>query len=107
MVLWYDFLLRLGTAILADGLIGLERQWRSRGAGLPTNTLIATGAAMLVLISHMVPAGSNPTQLTAHVVSGVGFLGAGVIISDGVSIRGITTAATGVPPARVGCGPRS
>ncbi|MBV9802616.1 MAG: MgtC/SapB family protein [Solirubrobacterales bacterium] len=80
--------------MVAGALIGLERQWRSRGAGLRTNTLVATGAAMFVLISHMTPAGTNPTQVTAYVVSGVGFLGAGVIISDGVSIRGINTAAT-------------
>lgn len=94
MVHWYDFLLRLGTAIIAGGLIGLERQWRSRGAGLRTNTLVAAGAALFVLISRMVPGGSNPTQVTAYVVSGVGFLRAGVIISDGVRIRGINTAAT-------------
>jgi putative Mg2+ transporter-C (MgtC) family protein len=94
LVHWYDFLLRLGVAVGAGALIGVERQWRSRGAGLRTNTLVATGAAMFVLISHMAPAGANPTQVTAYVVSGVGFLGAGVIISDGVSIRGINTAAT-------------
>jgi len=94
VVHWYDFLLRLGVAVFAGALIGLERQWRSRGAGLRTNTLVATGAAIFVLISHMAPAGTNPTQVTAYVVSGVGFLGAGVIISDGVSIRGINTAAT-------------
>jgi putative Mg2+ transporter-C (MgtC) family protein len=94
LIHWYDFLLRLGVAICAGALIGVERQWRSRGAGLRTNTLVAAGAAMFVLISHMAPAGTNPTQVTAYVVSGVGFLGAGVIISDGVSIRGINTAAT-------------
>jgi putative Mg2+ transporter-C (MgtC) family protein len=86
---WYDFLIRLGTAVLAGGVIGAERQWRSRGARLRTNTLVAAGAAMFVLISHMAPSGSNPTEVTAYVVSGVGFLGAGVIISDGVSVRGI------------------
>jgi putative Mg2+ transporter-C (MgtC) family protein len=94
MLSWHAFLLRLVAAILAGALIGLERQWRSRGAGLRTNTLVATGAAVFVLISHMAPAGANPTQVTAYVVSGVGFLGAGVIISDGVSLRGINTAAT-------------
>lgn len=94
MLTWYDFLLRLGVAVSGGALIGLERQWRSRGAGLRTNTLVAAGAAMFVLVSHMGPAGTNPTQVTAYVVSGVGFLGAGVIISDGVSVRGINTAAT-------------
>jgi putative Mg2+ transporter-C (MgtC) family protein len=94
MLHWYDFVLRLGVALLGGGLIGLERQWRSRGAGLRTNTLVAAGAAMFVLISHMTPSGTNPTQVTAYVVSGVGFLGAGVIISDGARVRGINTAAT-------------
>jgi putative Mg2+ transporter-C (MgtC) family protein len=80
--------------VLAGALIGFERQWRSRGAGLRTNTLVAAGAAMFVLISHMTPSGTNPTQVTAYVVGGVGFLGAGVIISDGARVRGINTAAT-------------
>lgn len=93
MLSWNEFVLRLGAAVLAGALIGFERQWRSRGAGLRTNTLVAAGAAMFVLISHMTPSGSNPSQVTAYVVSGVGFLGAGVIISDGVSVRGINTAA--------------
>ena len=94
MLSWHDFILRLGAAVLGGALIGFERQWRSRGAGLRTNTLVAAGAAMFVLISHMTPSGSNPTQVTAYVVSGVGFLGAGVIISDGARVRGINTAAT-------------
>lgn len=96
MLAWNDYELRLGAAVLAGALIGLERQWRSRGAGLRTNTLVAAGAAMFVLIAQMTPHGANfdPTRITSYVVSGVGFLGAGVIISDGVSVRGINTAAT-------------
>jgi len=89
-----DFVLRLGAAVLAGALIGLERQWRSRGAGLRTNTLVATGAAMFVLIAQMTAHNPQPTQITAYVISGIGFLGAGVIIRDGISIRGINTAAT-------------
>src|SRR4030081_2266353 len=91
---WNDFVLRLGAAVLAGALIGFERQWRSRGAGLRTNTLVATGAAMFVLIAAMTPNESSPTRITSYVVSGVGFLGAGVIIRDGVSVRGVNTAAT-------------
>jgi putative Mg2+ transporter-C (MgtC) family protein len=95
-VSWSDFVLRLGGAVLAGALIGFERQWRSRGAGLRTNTLVSAGAAMFVLIAQMTPHQSSfdPTRITSYVVSGVGFLGAGVIISDGVSVRGINTAAT-------------
>lgn len=94
MLSWHDFVLRLGVAILAGVLIGLERQWRSRGAGLRTNTLVAAGAAMFVLIDAMTTHNATPTRIASYVVSGVGFLGAGVIISNGVSIRGINTAAT-------------
>jgi putative Mg2+ transporter-C (MgtC) family protein len=94
MLPWGDFVLRLGAAVLAGALIGFERQWRSRGAGLRTNTLVATGAAMFVLIAQMTPHETSPTRITSYVVSGIGFLGAGVIISDGVSVRGLNTAAT-------------
>lgn len=94
MLSWNQFVLRLGAAVLAGALIGFERQWRSRGAGLRTNTLVATGAAMFVLIAQMTPHESSPTRITSYVVSGIGFLGAGVIISDGVSVRGMNTAAT-------------
>jgi putative Mg2+ transporter-C (MgtC) family protein len=89
-----DFALRLGAAVLSGSLIGFERQWRSRRAGLRTNTLVAAGAAMFVLIAAMTPGDTSPTRIASYVVSGVGFLGAGVIISDGVSVRGVNTAAT-------------
>lgn len=91
---WSDFVLRLGAAILGGAMIGFERQWRSRMAGLRTNTLVAAGAALFVLISAMTPTETSPTRITSYVVSGVGFLGAGVILSDGVSVRGVNTAAT-------------
>jgi putative Mg2+ transporter-C (MgtC) family protein len=89
-----DFLIRLAVAVIAGALIGVERQWRSRGAGLRTNTLVAGGAAMFVLADAMTAHNPTPTRVASYVVSGVGFLGAGVIISDGLSIRGINTAAT-------------
>ena len=94
MLHWYEFVARLAVAVAAGAAIGLERQWRSRGAGLRTNTLVAAGAAMFVLISALTPHDTSPTRIASYVVSGVGFLGAGVIISDGVSIRGINSAAT-------------
>jgi putative Mg2+ transporter-C (MgtC) family protein len=96
MLSWNEFGFRLGAAVLGGAPVGFERQRRSRGAGLRTNTLVAAGAAMFVLISEMTPhrAGLDPTRITSYVVGGVGFLGAGVIISDGVSVRGINTAAT-------------
>jgi putative Mg2+ transporter-C (MgtC) family protein len=91
---WLDFAVRLGFAIVLGALIGAERQWRQRMAGLRTNCLVATGAAQFVLISAMVQDEISPTRIAAQVVSGIGFLGAGVILRDGLNIRGLNTAAT-------------
>lgn len=89
------FALRLATALVLGALIGLERQWRQRASGLRTNALVATGAALFVLMSMgFVEDEASPTRVAAQVVSGIGFLGAGVIIRDGGNIRGINTAAT-------------
>jgi len=88
-----DFVLRLGIAFLLGAAIGLERQWRQRLAGLRTNTLVACGAASFVMLGVMIP-GANATQIPAYVVSGVGFLGGGVILREGASVRGLNTAAT-------------
>ncbi len=88
-----DFVVRLGIAFLLGAAIGLERQWRQRLAGLRTNTLVASGAASFVMLGVMVP-GGNATQIPAYVVSGVGFLGGGVILREGGSVRGLNTAAT-------------
>jgi putative Mg2+ transporter-C (MgtC) family protein len=74
--------------------IGFERQWRQRLAGLRTNTLVALGAAGFVVFSQLVPQEMSPTRVAAQVVSGIGFLGAGVIVKEGLNVRGLTTAAT-------------
>jgi len=86
--------LRLGVALLIGGVIGFERQWRQRMAGLRTNALVATGAAGFVAFSMTFLPDSNPTQVAAQVVSGIGFLGAGVILREGINVRGLNTAAT-------------
>ncbi len=89
-----------GRALIAMALgavIGLERQWRQRMAGLRTNALVALGAALFELVSVMLLAGLrdiDTTRIAAYIVSGIGFLGAGVILRDGVNVRGINTAAT-------------
>jgi putative Mg2+ transporter-C (MgtC) family protein len=80
-------------AILLGGAIGFERQWRQRLAGLRTNTLVALGAAIFVVFEGQF-ADSSPTRVAAQVVSGIGFLGAGVIWKEGVNVRGLNTAAT-------------
>lgn len=84
---------RLALALLLGGIIGVERQWRQRAAGLRTNTLVCLGAAAFVDLGTTL-AGPGNTNIIAYVVSGVGFLGAGAIIKEGFGIRGLNTAAT-------------
>ncbi|GAA3064853.1 MULTISPECIES: MgtC/SapB family protein [Actinomycetes] len=98
-----DVVLRIGAAFGCGVLIGMERQWRARSAGLRTNTLVCLGAALFVVLSSLTPGDASPSRVAAQVVSGVGFLGAGVIIRDGGSLRGINTAATLWGSAAVGC----
>jgi putative Mg2+ transporter-C (MgtC) family protein len=83
----------LFAAFALGTLIGAERQYRQRSAGLRTNALVALGAAAFVDLGERV-GGPGSTQVLAYVVSGIGFLGAGAIMKDGVNIRGLNTAAT-------------
>jgi putative Mg2+ transporter-C (MgtC) family protein len=98
--------LALGGAFLLGGLIGFERQWRQRLAGLRTNTLVAVGAATFVLFAALFPGEQSPTRVAAQIVSGIGFLGAGIIFKEGLNVRGLNTAATLWCSAAVGalCG---
>jgi putative Mg2+ transporter-C (MgtC) family protein len=84
---------RLGLALLLGSAIGFERQWHQKMAGLRTNALVALGACGFVVFSDMVGQG-DPTRIAAQVVSGIGFLGAGVILREGVNVHGLNTAAT-------------
>src|SRR3982074_3889962 len=86
--------INLAVALGLSAAIGFERQWRNRLAGLRTNTLVALGAATLVVFAALVPGDASPTRVAAQVVSGIGFLGAGLIFREGLSARGMTTAAT-------------
>jgi putative Mg2+ transporter-C (MgtC) family protein len=86
--------INLASAVVLGSVIGFERQWRNRLAGLRTNTLVALGAASFVVFEALVPDESSPTRIAAQVVSGVGFLGAGVIFREGLNVRGLNTAAT-------------
>lgn len=94
MMVWYDIVLRLFIAIIVGACIGMERQWRHRMAGLRTNALVSLGACIFVLLSVMIDHDASPSRIASQVVSGIGFLGGGVIIRDGFSIRGLNTAAT-------------
>jgi putative Mg2+ transporter-C (MgtC) family protein len=90
-----DFVLRLGAALLLGAGVGLERQWRQRMAGTRTNALVSAGASAFVMCAFMVSdASRSEAQIVSYVVSGVGFLGAGVIFKDAGSVRGLNTAAT-------------
>src|SRR3984893_10125724 len=81
-------------ALLLGAIIGFERQWRQRLAGLRTNTLVALGSATFVVFESLFPNEGSPTRVAAQVVSGIGFLGAGVIMREGLNVRGLNTAAT-------------
>jgi putative Mg2+ transporter-C (MgtC) family protein len=82
-------------AALAGGLIGIEREYRDKSAGFRTMILIAIGSALFTILSvKMGGAEKETTRIAAAVVTGIGFLGAGVVLKDGATIRGITTAAT-------------
>lgn len=86
-------MLRLVTALCLGAMIGFERQWRQRLAGLRTNTLVALGAATFVIFAGEF-SDTSPTRVAAQVVTGIGFLGAGVISKEGANVRGLNTAAT-------------
>jgi putative Mg2+ transporter-C (MgtC) family protein len=89
-----DSLVSLFAAFVLGGLIGAERQYRQRGGGLRTHVLVAVGAATFVDIGMHLNGNVGGTQIIAYVVSGVGFLGAGVIMKQGSNVWGLNTAAT-------------
>ncbi|HWE91318.1 MAG TPA: MgtC/SapB family protein [Pseudonocardiaceae bacterium] len=107
-----EMLARIGAGVGLGALIGFERQYRARMAGLRTNALVAVGATLFVLLSaqgfNALPTShdADPTRVAAQIVSGIGFLGAGVILRDGLNVRGLNTAATLWCSAAVGalCG---
>lgn len=99
-----EFTLRLLAGSMAGFLIGLEREWQKKPAGLRTNTLVATGASLFVLLSiNLTQEGGDSTRIIGQIVTGIGFLGAGIIFKEGTDIYGLTTAATIWCSAAVGC----
>jgi len=101
---WSEELLRVVVAAGLGGLVGLERELREREAGFRTHLLVSVGSCLFTLVSaygfheFLVNGGSivraDPTRIAAQIVTGIGFLGAGAIIRQGFSVRGLTTAAT-------------
>jgi putative Mg2+ transporter-C (MgtC) family protein len=101
---WSEALLRLVLAAVLGGAIGIERELREREAGLRTHLLVSVGSALFTIVSaygfhEFLTSGqsvvrADPTRIAAQIVTGIGFLGAGAIIRQGWSVRGLTTAAT-------------
>lgn len=97
-----DTLVSLVTAFVLGALIGFERQYRQRTAGLRTNVLVAVGAAVFVDMANRLYGHAGAVRVAAYVVSGIGFLGAGVIMREEGNVRGLNTAATLWGAAAVG-----
>lgn len=100
------FVMRMGLALLFGALMGLERQWHQRMAGTRTNALVSTAAAAFTMIGIVVTDPAGPSRIVGQIVTGIGFLGAGVIFKEGGTIHGLNTAATVWCSAAVGslCG---
>lgn len=88
------FAMNIGAAFAMGIAIGVERQFGQHPAGLRTNTLVCVGAAIFVSLSRIMVHDGDPTRIAGQVVSGIGFLGGGVILREGISVRGLNTAAT-------------
>ena len=95
MILTQDIVLKLVLSILVGGLLGAEREYRSKSAGFRTLTLICLGATLFTIFSQIIGGAGNPDRIASNIVTGIGFVGAGVVFKgDNTSkVNGITTAA--------------
>ena len=85
-------IIRIICAFTAGGLMGIEREFRSKPAGFRTMILICVGSCLFAIVSQSFA--NNPDRIAANIISGVGFIGAGVVFKEGLHVRGITSAAT-------------
>ena len=99
---WLTLITKIVLAMALGYLIGLEREWHGKVVGTRTIALIAIGSTLYVLMSPSILNGDN-SRIIAQVVSGIGFLGAGIIFKHGDTIKGLTTAATVWCAAAIGC----
>ena len=110
---YFEIVFRMVAALAAGGLIGLERSHRGRPAGFRTHALVCLASSLLMLVTvyelHWIPKGQvgaavvlDPTRMAQGIMTGIGFVGAGAIIKDGLSIRGLTTAASIWTTAAIG-----
>ena len=88
-----SFLIDLGLSIIAGVIIGVEREYRRKDAGISTHTLVIVGAMLFTFMSSQVDPASK-SRIAAQIVSGIGFLGAGLILKDGANVKNLTTAAS-------------
>lgn len=103
MIAWETVAIRLAVALAFGAFIGIEREWRLKQAGLKTMTLVSLGAAAFAMVSNTFGnSNHNPGQIAAAVVGGIGFIGAGLIMHRGLTVQGLTTAATLWADASVG-----
>nr|WP_321406056.1 MgtC/SapB family protein [uncultured Carboxylicivirga sp.] len=99
-----DFIIRMVIAMAGGLIIGFERSWHHKSAGLRTNTLVAVGSALFVMLSiNLTQDEGDVTRIVGQVVSGIGFLGAGIIFKEGITVHGLTTAATVWCSSAIGC----
>lgn len=100
-----EFAIRAGAALLSGLLIGVEREIQNKNAGLKTNALVSLGASIFVMLSLQFRGEEfvDITRVLGQVVTGIGFIGAGVILHKGTIVRGLTTAATVWCSAAAGC----
>jgi putative Mg2+ transporter-C (MgtC) family protein len=99
-----DIITKLLLSIFIGGLIGAEREYRSKSAGFRTLTLICLGSTLFTIFSQMIGAGNNPDRIASNIATGIGFVGAGVIFKGEIGVNGITTAAMIWVTAALGMG---
>jgi len=87
-----DDFYKIGLALVLGAVLGVEREYRSKAAGFRTLTMISIGACLFTIISRHLGGEQNPDRIASNIVQGIGFLGAGVIFKDNVSVSGLTTA---------------
>ncbi len=101
-----EFIVRLLAASIAGGALGIERESSNKSAGLRTNMIVSVGASIYIMISEILLENStsgDPSRVMGQIVTGIGFLGAGVILHRGANVKGLTTAATIWCSAALGC----
>jgi putative Mg2+ transporter-C (MgtC) family protein len=104
MYIYQELFTKLGLAVVIGGAVGMERELRSKSAGFRTIILICLGSTMFTIFSQLIGGTGNPDRIASNIVTGIGFLGAGVIFRSSTRVNGITTAASIWLSAALGMG---